>query len=116
MEIFIVFSLGHIEDYWHKIRSNLCNKLLAHPAEYAVSYDTAIRFANRYCVTVHYLNKEGSTMWFPLWYDMKDIPNHAYVVFVHVHGNHYVIVDLQETYPMPTVLSYLRKYILELSA
>lgn len=55
-------------------------------------------------------------MWIPLWYGMKDIPNDAYVVFVHVHGNHYVIVDLQETYPMPTVLSYLRKYRLELFA
>ena len=65
--------------------------------------DTAILIDNRYGVIIIYLSKQGSSMWFQHRYGPHDIPNPAYVVIVHVHPNHYVMVDLQGSYLMPDV-------------
>lgn len=92
----IVFSLGHNEEYWHHIWSDLYNELITHLGEYTTIHgeyfnamghslnftgssfmtseywlimsDTAFLVTNKYGVIVHYLSKEGYIIWFPLWY------------------------------------------------
>ncbi|XP_023731024.1 uncharacterized protein LOC111878748 [Lactuca sativa] len=141
----IALSLGYNQDNWRQIRTDLYNRLLAHSEMYKminendfnslsrslnffrsgfastpywlIMSDVNFLIANKYGVIVHFLDKKyGSSICFPLWQGPQDIPHHESVVIALFHGAHYVKVDLQGEYLLPTILSLWRSYRSEHSA
>ncbi|XP_023763262.1 uncharacterized protein LOC111911747 [Lactuca sativa] len=134
----IAVSLGYSQNNWHQIRSELHNELLENWGRYAMIFqddinsvhhslsftglgsaqseywlimpDTRFLIANKYGVIVYFLDKQGSSTCFPLWHGPQDISHHRSIVIVFVYNGHYVKVDLQESHPMPTILSLWRHY------
>nr|KAJ0189988.1 hypothetical protein LSAT_V11C800452950 [Lactuca sativa] len=73
--------------------------------------DIGFLIANKYGVIVYFLDKQGSSTYFPLWHGPEDISHHRSIVITFVYNDHYVKVDLQESHPMPTVLSLWHHHI-----
>ncbi|XP_076902763.1 uncharacterized protein LOC143557611 [Bidens hawaiensis] len=127
----IAVTLEHDKERWPYIRNQLLGELCHLEAAYRIMFhkdyddiyrslnfvgtgeapfrnwmvmpDTGILIANRFGVTVNYLSKNCSCACFPLWVGHEDLPNHQKITVALVHGNHYILVQLEGEYPMPNI-------------
>ncbi|KAD4585133.1 hypothetical protein E3N88_22734 [Mikania micrantha] len=72
--------------------------------------DSGVLIANRYRVIVHFLSILESSTCFPLWEDHKEFQEYLAITIAHVHGCHYIKVQLEGEYPMPTMMALLKHY------
>ncbi|KAL4568445.1 hypothetical protein LXL04_024058 [Taraxacum kok-saghyz] len=133
----VAVSLGYDEDQWLYIRKQLLDELHNKYEVYAnvFSYGieeletslsffqtnaprehlmtmplTGFQIANRFGVIVIFLTKRGSITIFPLWKGPEEFPYHQMITISLVYDNHYVMVQLERDFPMPTIPSYLRRH------
>ncbi|XP_022042333.1 uncharacterized protein LOC110945002 [Helianthus annuus] len=69
--------------------------------------EPGVLIANKFGVIVHSLSMSGSFTIFPFWSGPEEIQHHRALTIALVNDeNHYVIVELQGGYPMPTIMPY----------
>lgn len=69
--------------------------------------EAGVLIANKFGVIVHSLSMSGSTTIFPFWSGPEEIQHHRALTIALVNDeNHYVMVELQGGYPMPTITPY----------
>ena len=71
---------------------------------------TGFLIANRFGVIVIFLTKRGSITIFPLWKGPEEFSYHQMITISLVYDNHYVMVQLERDFPMPTIPTYLRRH------
>ncbi|KAD5961447.1 hypothetical protein E3N88_12920 [Mikania micrantha] len=134
----IAICLGLSEDQWPQIRHELLEELLQNQDQYKKVFhgdfnliqqsldfegtcfapqknwlimpDSGVLIANRYRVIVHFLSKLESNTCFPLWEDHEEFQEHRAITIAHVHGCHYIKVQLEGEYPMPTLMALLKHH------
>ena len=68
--------------------------------------ETGTLIANRFRAVLTFLTKHGSLTFFPLWKGPDEFLDHQIITISLVYGNHYVMVQLKEDFPMPTISAY----------
>ncbi|KAD3640172.1 hypothetical protein E3N88_29395 [Mikania micrantha] len=134
----IPICLGLSEDQWAQIRHELLEELLQNQDQYKKVFhgdfnliqqsldfegtsfapqknwlimpDSGVLIAIRYRVIVHFLSKLESSTCFPLWEDHEEFQEYRAITIAHVHGCHYIKVQLEGEYPMPTMMTLLKHY------
>ncbi|KAL4569437.1 hypothetical protein LXL04_025075 [Taraxacum kok-saghyz] len=71
---------------------------------------TGFLIANRFGVIVIFLTKRGSITIFPLWKGPEEFQYHQMITISLVYDNHYVMVQLERDFSMPTIPAYLRRH------
>ncbi|KAJ9561797.1 hypothetical protein OSB04_006957 [Centaurea solstitialis] len=122
----IAVWLGYDEDQWPYVRRELLDELESSYSTYSRFFygideihtllsfwespapeqlwmtmpETGILIANRFGVIFQLLTIRGSMTCFPLW---KEFQYHRVFTISHVNNNHFVVVQLEEEYPMTPI-------------
>ncbi|KAL4566283.1 hypothetical protein LXL04_030397 [Taraxacum kok-saghyz] len=133
----VAVSLRYDEDQWLYIRKQLLDELHNKYEVYANAFscgieelETSLSFfqtnaprehwmtmpltgfliANKFGVIVIFLTKRGSITIFPLWKGPEEFSYHQMITISLVYDNHYMMVQLEGDFPMPTIPAYLRRH------
>ncbi|KAJ9563169.1 hypothetical protein OSB04_008329 [Centaurea solstitialis] len=125
----IAVWLGYGEDQWPYVRRELLDELESSYSRYSrVFYgieeihtslsfwespapeqhwmtmpETGILIANTFGVIFQLLTIKGSMTCFPLWKGPEEFQYHRVFTISNINNIHYVVVELKEEYPMPTI-------------
>nr|KAJ0208671.1 hypothetical protein LSAT_V11C400191360 [Lactuca sativa] len=126
----ISVCLGYGEDQWLYVRKQLVHELESAFDVYATVFtdgihelwnslyffgpsaptehwmlmpETGILIANRFGVILTFLTNRGSLTFFPLWKGPEEFLDHRIITISLIRGPHYVMVQLKEDCPMPTI-------------
>ncbi|XP_021991962.1 uncharacterized protein LOC110888762 [Helianthus annuus] len=92
----------------NSLNHDLCFFGLPSPEEHWMKMPEAgVLIANKFGVIVHSLSMSDSFSIFPFWSGPEEIQHHRALTIALVNDeNHYVMVELQGGYPMPTIMPY----------
>nr|XP_043624058.1 uncharacterized protein LOC122595696 [Erigeron canadensis] len=80
---------------------------LCPPEHWMKMPEAGVLVANKLGVIVHSLDKRGTTTIFPFWCGPEDVEHHRALTIALVNGeSHFVMVELQDEYPMPVITPY----------
>nr|KAJ0196297.1 hypothetical protein LSAT_V11C700381820 [Lactuca sativa] len=65
--------------------------------------ETVVLIANMFGVIDHFFTSVGSITFFPLWRGPRAFQNHHVLTFALAYINHYVIIQLEGEYLMPSI-------------